>query len=205
MNKKYITISLLLLSLLFCFCRKSLLKRITFSGRVVNYLTKAPAVLNLSVIAMTGHSNQISVDLGKTQTDFNGNFFIKCNAVQNNHYYILDDYGMPGIAYANGSKDFGTIEGGFCTFFLRVTLVPISTSDIEFPTAGPNKTMLHFNAGTSTSFVTSLNSISKFEFNNGIFKKFALRWRTFPGGVQVDSARTLPITSLDTLRMTINY
>ena len=204
-RKIYTTITFLLIIMSLCFCRKSLFKRITFTGRVVNYITKAPVITNLRFVAYTGHSNQIAEQLGNTQTDANGNFSIKCYAWQNNDYRVFDDNaGGAPVGSASGSKDFGNLEGGKCTFLLKVTIVPVSTSAIEFPVSGPNNTLLHFNAGTSTSFVTSWDNVNKYQFD-GRGQKFSLESSTFPGGVQSDTLRQIPITSLDTLRVTINY
>jgi hypothetical protein len=201
--KKFGTIIILIICFfIFGACKKKLFKHVAVQGRMLNYITKSPLTANVYVSAYEARGSRNSVDLGHTQTGNDGSFSIRTSAVRTGKYYIdiigsQPLYGGEFIIPDGSTKDFGDVLAGQFTFICKVTIVPVSTSAIDFPFLETGA--LHFNAGTATQFVTT-QTIKAYDFSNVFTIAFDTSGtRTF---------RKIPISSStpqDTLFTTINY
>ncbi len=212
MNKSKLIIAILIFSALtFWFCQKKMFDTVEVHGRVVNYITKIPILTDISLMAddATTAKDVPQISLCKVGSESNGYFDIKTNASARGNYNLL--IGEESYKYKisvnpkeNSNTNLDDVLIGDYTFNCQVTLVPVSSSDIDFYRNGiGNSPDLHFNAGTSTQFTyTSKYSIQDY---NTTGHYFWLWYKTYPGGVTSYSLATIPINSGNTLSITINY
>jgi hypothetical protein len=199
----------ILSSLILLGCQKKLFWHVEMHGRVLNFVTKAPeqAEITLYSNGRPGHGGSINV--GSTTTNVNGTFDLKTPSYR--YKYYLDVAGTPSgvdnnpieiepILKDGHNVDVGDFYIGYFTYFCKVTLVPVSTSAIDFK-PGMGMTTIHFNSGTSTQFMSHEKRAYDYNPDN-----YQICFTTYPGGIPKDSCITIP-THLkpDTLSLTIQY
>ena len=212
LNKtKYIFGFFLISVLLFYFCQKKIFKNIEAHGRIVNYITNQPIStdITLRTADATSAKNLPYVDLYKTNSSGDGTFHFKTKASRRDKYDLY--IGQSSYQYAQdislkegSNTDLGEILIGDYTFNCQVTIVPVTSSSIEFyQSVGMTSPGYTFAPGTSTVFTHSTKySISEYQANGNNYK---LGYKIFPGSVTTYSYVNIPINSSNTLSVTINY
>ncbi|HEX7414538.1 MAG TPA: hypothetical protein VF411_10890 [Bacteroidia bacterium] len=174
-------------------------------------MTKAPVPATIELwVGDNSPGNKGTTCYGTYFTNPDGSFDVKSNTQWNGNQYHLYIKAGNSVGQVleyqlnyNKNKDIGDILTGSYTFLCKVTIHPVSGSAIDFPYAGPNATNIHFNAGTITTFMTTYLWPYDSYIMSG--KRFPINYKTYPGGVAKDTNIFVPITSPDTLRVTINY
>jgi hypothetical protein len=217
--KKPIYIITLLIFCCFAFwsCEKKLFKKAEVSGRVTNIVTNVP-LPGITITLWSNFGTQNPISLGSTTTDGDGTFFLRTPAVYNENYTLMVSQ-PPNVSSSssiinvwlkdNKDIDVGVIQMGVFNGFCKVIINSVTGSAIDFKHIELNHkdTTLHFNAGTSTQFIT--NYFLDYNSGNGgiglTLFPYQIFFTTYPGGVATNNSVSVPITSPDTLSVTINY
>ena len=169
-------------------------------------MTKQPIQASVSLYGDEPAGVLHSFYLGETKTNSDGTFSFKTPADRSREYYlhVVPQSGNVGdqrvYLSENKNTDIGDFHTGDYTFYCKVNLVPVTNSAIDFPYLPTGA--LHFNTGASTQFLTSRTFNYSYYLYSG---PFFIRYRTYPSGIATDSTILIPITSPDTLNVTIQY
>jgi len=193
-----------------------LFKKAEVSGRVVNIVTSAP--LQATIILWGNFQKSNAINLGSTTTNGDGTFSLKTPAIYSENYTLMVTL-PPNVSASslpinvslkdNKDIDVGAIQMGTFNGFCKVIINSVTGSAIDFNHVEINHkdTSLHFNAGTNTQFITNYF----LDYNSGAggigITLFPCQFffTTYPGGVAKNNSISVPVTSPDTLSVTINY
>ncbi len=207
---KYVFRILLCSILLFWFCQKKLFKTVEGHGRIVNYITNEPIQTDITLRSAdaTSAKNLPYVDLYKFNSKSDGTFHFKTRASRRDKYDLY--IGQTSYQYAQyidlkqgSDAELGDVLIGDYTFNCQVTLIPVTSSAIDFYQTVGMSQGYYFVAGTATVFTHSTKySIKDYETYK---HNYQLGFKIFPGGVTTYSFVNIPINSSNTLSVTINY
>jgi hypothetical protein len=210
--KKIGLITIIIFSLfLFCFCQKKLFKHVEIHGRVLNYITKQPVMMQVQLRCRERGSGSSYTQgryiMATTWPNTDGTFYIKSGAAKEGGGYYLEVEDKPAlwerITLVEGkNNDLGDILVGNYTFYCKVTLVPVTNSSIDIINRdGGNDT--HFNSGTSTLYLSHENKIKdKYNQNPNYTVEYYVN---DPSGTRTYKSVSVPSPNGDTLNAVINY
>jgi hypothetical protein len=213
-------LGLVFTALTLIFCQKKLFGWVEVHGQVVNYFTKEPISVDITLNADDVHSASSfapeSIILEKTTSKSDGTFSIKSKQSKVPNYYLHVDkthFFDPVTKESKidlkkkNKKDMGIIFAGTHEFTCKVSIVSTSGKCLWFYDRQNNK-YTYFNSGTNTDIVYK-QKISAGAFED-LQHNFLVECRIDfcepnMNPVFSNTSFSVPITSADTLNFTINY
>jgi hypothetical protein len=214
--KKLLIITVALLP---CFgCQKKLIGYIEVHGVVIDYFTKQPQNVLVSLVAddatTSKNSGEHSITLVEAKTDLNGAFSLRSKPSKSHRYYLYIN-GKPYFS-SNGESSINVRENednlvdpavlGTHTFTCDVQIIPITNACIDIYN-GITSGTVHCNAGTTAQITTTLAFTAASFINNKQNYTVSYSTKSCNGSTPATySFQTVPVTSFSSvLSTTINY